>query len=177
MHLSPIIDPNTGRRPFVYGGEDTWRQFTHRGFVVSIEWAIHETMRRTPPVMAIWPAGSTVTAKFINGFLSVSEAGVWVISRNVITEFVGFNKDNKCTGGASMHCMREAQQALVVLGKDPNDRHNFAALVDCVVRHAEHLHHCPPTPAWLQRQHQPPPMWEVTATNKSTGKVLSEAEV
>lgn len=176
MHLSPILDPVSGRRPFIYGGEDAWRQFNHRGFVVSIEWAVAERRRRTPPVMAIWPTSGNVLAK-AGGMLNVSGTGVWVITRNVITEFVGFNKEGKCTGGASLHCMREAQQALVMLGKDPNDRNNFTALVDCVVKHAEHLVACPPTPTWLQQKHQPPPMWEVKATDKNTGRVLNESEV
>lgn len=178
MHLSPILDPITGRRPWSYGGEDTWKQFTHRGFIVSIEWAIHETMRRTPPVMAIWPAGENLAAaSYIGGFMRVSQAGVWVITRNVLTDFVGFNAEGKCTGGASLHCMREAREALSVLGKDPNDRQNFTALVDCVVKHAEHLHHCPPTPSALQRKYAGAPMWEVTAKDKATGKVLTESEV
>lgn len=176
MHLSPILDPVSGRRPWIYGGDDSWRQFTHRGFNVSIEWAIHDTRRRTPPVMAIWPAKSSARVDH-GGLIHVSGDGVWVITRNVITDFVGFNAEGKCTGGASMHCMREAREALVMLGKDPNDRQNFTALVDCVVKHAEHLVKCPPTPVRLQQKYQPPPLWEVQATNKNTGKVLTEAEV
>lgn len=171
MHLSPILDPITGRRPWVFGGDDAWKQFNHRGFTVSIEWAVHETRRRTPPVMAIWARDGRIAGP------TSGDGGTWVITRNCITDFVGFNSEGKCTGGASMHCMREAQQALTLMGKDPNDRHAFTALVDCVVKHAEQLVACPPTPVSLQQAYQPPPMWEITATNKSDGKTLSETEV
>ena len=51
------------------------------------------------------------------------------------------------------------------------------ALIDTVVKFAPDLVLMPPTPAWMQAKEQPRPMWEVTATNKVTGKTLSESEV
>jgi hypothetical protein len=119
--------------------------------------------------MCIWSAS--------NVFVSGEGNGIWVISRRAITEFIGFTNDGRCTGGASEHCYREALAALEVLGKDANDKQAFLALVDCVVRFAPELVHMPPTPRSIRREMAGQAMWEVTAKDKNTGKVISEAAV
>jgi hypothetical protein len=120
--------------------------------------------------MVIWPAGNVFAP-------SSSENGMWLIGRRAISEFVEFTKDGKCTGGASEHCVREAREALPILGKDINDKAALLALVDCVVKFAPDLVLMPVTPRWLQAADATKPMWDVTAKNKGTGKVISEAEV
>lgn len=169
MHMSPVIDPS-GQPVFSAGGRHAWKTFEHRGYTVSLEWVVSTARRRAAPVMVIWATAHVFAP-------STSEAGMWTISRRAISEFVGFDRDGKCTGSASVHCMRECHEALPILGKDRNDKQAYTALIDCVVKFAPDLVLMPPTPAWLQARDAPAPMWEVTATNKATGKTLSESEV
>jgi len=166
MHLSPIRSPD-GRPMFSAGGAEAWKTFTHRGFVVSLEWV--GDYRRSAPCLCIWPAG--------NVFVAGETPGIWVISRRAITEFVGFDRNGKCTGSASEHCYRECLEALPILGKDRNDKQAFTALVDCVIRFAPDLVHMPPAPLKVKRQLAGEAMFEITATNKGTGKVLSEVAI
>lgn len=166
MHMSPIISPS-GEPVFVAGGGNTWKQATYRGFNVSLEWVGNG--RTTQPCMCIWPE--------TNVFVAGEGAGIWVIGRRAITEFVGFNADGTCTGGASEHCFRECKEALPILGKDQNDQHAFKALVDVVVRFAPDLALMPVAPRKVREDLQGEAMWEVTASDKNTGKVLSEAAV
>lgn len=166
MHLSPILTPD-GRPMFSAGGDNAWKTFEHRGYVVSLEWVGDH--RRSAPCMCIWPAS--------NVFVSGEGAGIWTISRRAISEFVGFNRDGKCTGSASEHCYRECLEALEILGKDRNDKNAFTALVDCVIKFAPELVLMPPTPKRIKRAMAGEAMWEITATNKETGKVIREAAV
>lgn len=166
MQLSPISMPD-GRPMWSVGGEHAWKTFEHRGFHVSLEWVGNH--RRTEPCMCIWPAS--------NVFVRGEGNGIWVISRRAIVEFVGFTKDGRCTGGASEHCYREALAALEVLGKDSNDKQSFLALVDCVVKFAPDLHHMPVAPRRIKREMAGEAMWEVTAKDKNTGRVINEAAV
>ena len=169
MHMSPVLDPH-GRPVFSAGGKHAWKTFEHRGYAVSLEWVISDTRRRAAPCMVIWAA----TNVFVAGS---GDSGMWVIGRRAISDFVGFNADGKCTGGASQHCMREAYQALTLLGKDANDKQAFVALVDTVVKYAPELVRMPPTPQWLQRRDAAPAIWDVAAKDKYSGKTLSESEV
>lgn len=168
MNVSPIISPD-GEQVFTAGGADAWRQFQHRGFVVSLEWA---RRRRTfLKMMVIWKAGS---------LLSVGTAvkpGMWAISSRAIVDFVGFNREGRCNGSASEHCFREALAAMPELGLDPNDKHGFTALVDTVVKFAPDLMMMPIAPKAVKREMTGEAIWEVTATNKHTGKTISEAAV
>lgn len=166
MHLSPIQTPD-GRPMFSAGGDAAWKTFEHRGFVISLEWVGDH--RRAAPCLCIWPSS--------NVFVAGEGCGIWVISRRAISEFVGFDRDGRCTGSASEHCYRECIQALPVLGKDCNDKAAYLALVDCVVKFAPELVHMPPTPKRIRQQLAGEAMWEVTATNKNTGRVMSEAAV
>lgn len=166
MQRSPILSPD-GRPMFSAGGQHAWKVYTHRGFVVSLEWVGDH--RRAAPCMVIWPE----TNVFVRG----EGAGMWAISRRAIHEFVGFDANGKCTGSGSEHCYREARQALPILGKDMNDKQAFLALVDCVIRFAPDLHHMPPTPRRIRKELKGEAMFEVTTTNKDTGQVLREAEV
>lgn len=166
MHLSPILTPD-GRPMFSAGGDNAWKTFEHRGYVVSLEWVGDH--RRSAPCMCIWPAS--------NVFVAGEGAGIWTISRRAISEFIGFNRDDKCTGGASEHCYRECLEALTILGKDRNDKNAFTALVDCVIKFAPELVHMPPTPKRIKREMAGEAMWEITATNKDTGAIIREAAV
>lgn len=167
MKLSPVLSPQ-GLPVFSAGGEHAWRTFEHRGFIVSLEWVGDH--RKARKCMVIWPATNILTAQ-------ATGDGMWVISERAITQFVGFNRDDKCTGSASEHCHREAREALPLMGKDKNDRHALVALIDCVVRYAPDLIGMPVAPVKLRQELRGQAMWEVVASNKSTGKTLSEAEV
>lgn len=166
MQLSPIQTPD-GRPMWSFGGDRSWKTAEHRGYIVSLEWV--GTGKKAQACMCIWSARNVFVAGSADG-------GTWVIGRRAITEFVGFNKDGKCTGSASEHCYRECLAALPVLGKDQNDKLAFLALVDTVLKFAPDLVLMPATPRSI-RQDTGPAMWEVTATDKNTGKTLIEAEV
>ena len=164
MRLSPVLSPD-GRPMFSVGGNASYKTAVKHGFVVSLEWI--KLGRHIRAAMCIWPAS--------NVFVTGEGHGIWTITRNVITDFVGFDKDNKCTGGPSEHCFREAREALHVLGKDVNDKGALHELVDVVITFAPDLVHMPATPKHVRQRLADPDMWEVTATNKDTGKVIQEA--
>ncbi len=164
MRLSPVLSPD-GRPMFSVGGNASYKTAVKRGFVVSLEWI--KLGRHIRAAMCIWPAS--------NVFVTGEGQGIWTITRNAITDFVGFDKANKCTGGPSEHCFREALEALRILGKDVNDKSALHELVDVVITFAPDLVHMPATPKQVRQQLADPDMWEVTATNKDTGKVIQEA--
>lgn len=166
MKLSPILTPD-GRPIFSMGGQHAYKTHTHKGFVVSLEWVGEG--KKSAPCMVIWPAS--------NVFVAGEGLGAWCISRRAIAEFVGFTAQGKCTGGPSVHCFREAREALPILGKDINDKQALQALVDVVVRYAPDLVLMPPTPRSVKEQLDNAPMWEVKATIKETGKVMHEGMV
>lgn len=166
MKLSPILTPD-GRPTFSMGGAQSYKTSTHRGFVVSLEWVGNGT--KSAACMIIWPES--------NVFVAGNGSGAWCISRRAITEFVGFDAQGKCTGGASEHCTREAREALPILGKDINDKQALLALVDVVVKFAPELVHMPATPKVVKEQLDNPAMWTVAATNKASGKTIHEGEV
>ena len=178
MHRSPITD-SLGQMAWQFGGQDAWKQFQHRGFTVSIEWAFGHSSRRLPPVMAIWASSGLLASP-------TARDGTWVISRSDIANFFrdrdgGTDEEGfgirKLTGGPTLYCHQQVREALPMLGKDPNDRQAFTALVDCVMQHGEWLARIPVAPVSQVRKNATPPMWEVTAINKATGKVMTEAEV
>ena len=168
MKLSPLLSPD-GRPMFSAGGHQAWKTATKHGFVVSLEWVGEG--KKSYPAMVIWPASNIFAQSTGEG------NGMWCISRRCITDFVGFNVNDKCTGGPSEHCFREARQALAILGKDPNDKAALTELVDVIVTFAPDLVLMPVTPLAIRRQLDNPEMWDVTHTSKSTGKILSEASV
>ncbi|RZL07984.1 MAG: hypothetical protein EOP40_14515 [Rubrivivax sp.] len=167
MELSPVITPQ-GQPVWNMGGRHAWKVLQHRGFVISLEWVGRD--RKAQPAMCVWPASNIFAPGAVDG-------GAWVISRRAITEFVGFNRDDKCTGSASEHCVRECLEALPILGKDKNDKQAHMALIDVIVRFAPELVLMPATPRQVRDDLAGKAMWDVTATNKHTGKVLSEASV
>ena len=167
MQLSPIQSPE-GLPMWSAGGQHAWRTFEHRGYVVSLEWVGNH--RQARKCMVIWPATNVFTG-------GATSEGMWVISERAITEFVGFTRDDKCTGSASEHCERECRQALPLLGKDINDRHALTALIDVVIRYAPDLVGMPPAPLALRKEMRGKAMWDVVATNKASGKTLREASV
>lgn len=166
MQLSPLLNPD-GLPMWSAGGKHAWRTFEHRGYVVSLEWVGNH--RSAQKCMVIWPVS--------NVLLAGSSAGMWVIGSRAITQFVGFNRDDKCTGGVSEHCTRECREALPLLGKDRNDKAALSALIDTVIRFAPDLVGMPVVPRSVRQEMRGEAMWEVVATNKGTGKVLSEASV
>lgn len=167
MEMSPVIGPS-GEPVFVAGGAHAWKTHEFRGYVVSLEW-VGRSSKRAQACMVIWPQ--------TNVFVPGASPGMWVIGRRAISEFVGFNREGKCTGGPSEHCWREAHAALPSLGKDIDDKNALHALVDAVVRFAPDLVLMPATPRQVRQDLDGEAMWELVATNKSTGKVLHEAEV
>lgn len=166
MKLSPILSPD-GRPMFTAGGGHAWKTAVKHGFVVSLEWVGEG--KKSYPAMVIWPAS--------NVFVAGDGAGMWCISRRCITDFVGFNTNDKCTGGPSDHCFREARQALPILGKDPNDKEALVDLVDVVVTFAQELVHMPVAPKEIKAKLDNPAMWDVTTKIKGTNKIIDEVAV
>lgn len=166
MKLSPITTPD-GQPVFSAGGKHAYKVSEHKGFVCSLEWV--GDGRRAYPAMVIWAQR--------NVFVPGVDNGMWVISRRAITEFIGFDQNLKCTGSISDHCLREAREALPTLGKDPNDKAALHALCDVVLRFAPDLVHMPVTPKAVRAELDNPPMWEVQAINKATGKTLDHSEI
>lgn len=166
MKLSPILSPD-GRPMFSAGGSQSYKTFEHRGFVVSLEWVGNG--KKAYAAMVIWPA--------TNVFVSGEGCGMWLISRNCITEFVCFDANGKCTGSASEHCLREAREALATMGKDVNDKQALNGLVDAVIQFAPDLVLMPAVPMAVRKELDTPAMWEVTATDKHTGQIKHEGEV
>lgn len=158
MNLSPIQAAD-GSPIFNAGGRHSYKSFTHRGYVCSLEWVGQGN--RSQPCMVIWPE-------------TTLGGGMWAIGRKALVDFVGFDANGKCTGGASEHCFHEAAQALPVLGKDPLDRQALLALVDVVVKGAPELVHMPVTPRYVRDDLDNPAMFDVTLSNKGSGKVLAE---
>lgn len=164
MKMSPILTPD-GQQVFSAGGDSAYKTFEYRGFVVSLEWVGNH--RRSQKCMVIWPATNVLST-------NVSSNGMWVIGSRAICEFVGFNGNGKATGGASEHCRRECKEALPILGKDRNDIYAHTALVDVVVKFAPELVMMPAVPPSVRAQHRGKAMWDVVASNKSTGKIVKE---
>lgn len=167
MQLSPIRTPD-GLPMWSAGGKHAWKTFEYRGFVVSLEWVGNH--RQTRKCMVIWPVSNVFTG-------GTTSDGMWVISERAITEFVGFNRNDKCTGSVSEHCVRECRNALPLLGKDSNDKHALSALIDTVCRFAPDLVGMPVAPQALRQAMRGQAMWDVVATNKSSGKTLAETSV
>lgn len=165
MNLSPIVTP--AGQPMWSAGGNSWKTRVHRGFVCSLEW-IGEG-KKSQPAMVIWPAS--------NVFASREGSGLWVIGRRAISEFVGFNSNDKCTGGPSEHCIREARLALPVLDKDINDKEALSALVDVVVTFAPELVTMPVAPKIIKDSFETPALWDMTVTDKSTGKTIKEHSI
>jgi hypothetical protein len=170
MHVSPVLSPQ-GLPVFSVGGKHAYKTASYRGFCVSLEWVISNSKRRAAPMLAIWREPVMVALAPQQG------GGIWAIGRRAITEFVGFDANGKCTGSASEHCLREAREALPLLGFDKNDKQALMALVDVVVKYAPELALMPPTPKWLQEQDAPAALWDVKAIDKQSGKTLDESEV
>lgn len=166
MHMSPIISPS-GDPVFTAGHAQSWKQATYRGFNVSLEWTGEG--RNIKPCLCIW-ADSLVT-------ITGSTPGIWAIMRTAMTEFMGFTKELKCTGSLSQYGMAQCMEALPMLGKDANDKQAFLALCDVIVKFGPELVLMPVAPRSIKEQLAGQKFWEVSATNKDTGKVLSEAEV
>lgn len=164
--MSAVLSP-MGEPMFTAGGRHAWKVAEYRGYVASLEWA--RRRRKMLAMLVIWPASNVFTRP------DAPTPGMWAISRNVISEFVGFDRDGKCTGSASQHCFREALEAMPLLGKDRNDKQAFLALVDVVVKFAPDLALMPAAPPRVREDLKGVAMWDVTATNKNTGKTINEA--
>ena len=82
MEMSTILSPS-GEPVFTAGGNHAWKVAEHRGFVASLEWA--RRRRTTLAMLVIWPAGNILT-------VGAPSPGMWAISRNVISQFVGHFK-------------------------------------------------------------------------------------
>lgn len=152
---------------FSAGGRHAWKTHEYKGWVVSLEWVGEG--KRAMPAMVIWPQS--------NVFVTGEGQGLWCIGRRAISEFVGFGPDGTCTGSASLHCYRECHEALPILGKDKNDKSAFLSLVDTVIRFAPDLVLMPATPRWIRKELDTPAMWDVTRTDKNSGKTLQEVEL
>jgi len=167
MRLSPVLSPE-GKQVFTAGGRQAWKVAEHRGYICSLEWVGEG--KKAKPAMVIWSASNVLQA-------GSESRGMWCILRTALVDFVGFDAHGYATGSISEHCIREAREAMPLLGKDPNDKAAHTALCDVVLKFAEQLVHMPVAPRDVKRAMDTSPMWEVKATHKETGKVISEAEV
>jgi hypothetical protein len=125
--------------------------------------------RKARKCLVIWPQSHVLASPS-------AKPGMWVISERAITQFVGFNRDGKCTGSVSEHCIRECKAAMPLLGKDVTDTHALHALIDTVVKFAPELVTMPVAPAALRKEFRGQAMWDVVAKDKNTGRVLVEGE-
>ena len=170
MKVSPILSP-TGEPVFLAGGPTAYKVAEYRGFVASLEWT--RRRRKFMPTLVIWPQRQS-------NILTVGAAspGQWAITRDAMVEFLNFDRDNKATGKPSDFAFEQATEALPILGKDRNDKQALFALLDVLVRFGPELAAMPVAPrAAKEALMDGGAMWEVTATNKSTGKTISEAAV
>ena len=117
--------------------------------------------------MVIWPQSHVLASPS-------AKTGMWVISERAISQFVGFNRDDKCTGSVSEHCIRECQAALPMLGKDVTDKYALNALIDTVVKFAPELVGMPAAPQAVRRELRGRAMWDVIVTDKNSGKTMAE---
>ncbi len=131
-----------GRPIFNMGGAQAWKVRGHRGYVVSLEYV--GSGRKSYAAMVIWPERTSLADDV--------EAGAWCISRRVITNFVGFDANGKCTGRPSEHLIREARLSLNTLGKDQGDEQALGALVNAVVQFAPELVLMPAIPRVANEQ-------------------------
>lgn len=167
MRMSPVLNPD-GRPVFTAGGRQAWKVAEHRGYICSLEWVGEG--KKAKPAMVIWSASNILQA-------GSESRGMWCILRTALVDFVGFDSLGNATGSISEHCIREAKEAMPLLGKDPNDKAALTALCDVVLKFAEPLVHMPVAPREVKQAMDTAPMWEVKATHKDSGKVISEAEV
>lgn len=172
MQRSPVLSPD-GRAVFVAGG-NAWRQRVYKGLILSFEWVTDGSAKRRAPCLCIWkdaPRIANVTGRH-------EDNGIWNISRRNYANFLGTRSGHefKVSGDPSPLLWNEAREALTILGFDRNDKQALKNLVDAVLYAAEDFNRMPVTPTELLEQTKRP-MWEVTALNKSTGKVISESEV
>jgi hypothetical protein len=166
MHVSAVEGP-TGEAVFKAGGEHSWQTGSHKGWHWSLEWA--KNGRKFPRVLVIWP--ETLVGK------NVSQPGMWSISHTAMVEFLDFDKDGIATGRPSDFLFEEAGMALPMLGKDPHDKQALFSLVDVVMKVGPEMARQPVAPVALRRAIQEAPMWEMTAVDKNSGKVVRESEV
>ncbi len=167
MEMSSILAPS-GDPVFVAGGPTAWKVAEYRGWVVSLEWA--RRRRKTKALMVIWPAKNILAPTAV-------APGMWAIAREVMVDFVGFDSDGKCTGSASDALYEEAIEALPLLGKDRNDKQAFLSLVDTVIRFAPDLVLMPAAPRAVRQALAGDAVWDVSATDKNSGKTLSEVSI
>ncbi len=168
MDLSPFLSPQ-GEPIFTAGGRHSLRQEQYRGLVASLEWM--KPSRKVIRALVIWPQGFSLSP-------TASVPGMWAIGEQALQDFVGFDRDGKCTGGASEHCYRECLAALPILGYDVNDKAAFVALVDTVVKFAPEVITMPaPSEATRRALAGDEAMWDIEAINKATGKTIREASV
>lgn len=168
MEVSATISPVTGQRVYLFGGRHSWRQHTHKGFVVSLEWVRKLHHRRNPPkVMCIW-ADVAIDAA------DSGDRGTWVINANDIVNFVQFNAAGKCTGSVSRYAIAEAAEALPILGKDRNDRQALLALLDVIVKFAPDLVMMPKAPRDIIKSLSGEAIFDMATKDKNSGKTIAE---
>ncbi len=168
MKISPLLSQE-GRPLFIAGGNESWKQFSFREWVVSLEWIGNG--RKVDRFMVIWPQSNILTTP------GAVKPGMWAIGARAVVDFVGFDAQNKCTGLPSQHCISEALEALPILGRDKNDKQAHLSLIDAVVRFAPDLVLMPSAPPKVKQDMADPAMWDVKTINKHTGQVMTEVEV
>ncbi len=169
MDLSPILTPD-GQPIFTMGGgecDPTRPPQAYKEWVVSFEW-FKGTRRGIQKCIVIWPQSRLAAP----GAIAV---GGWTISARVCQEFIGFDSEGHCTGLLSPLAHVQAQLALPVLGKDPNDKNALHSLLDVLTKFLPDLPMMKQPPAEIRNRLLGPPMWDVIATNKHTGKVIDES--
>lgn len=173
MELSPLLSPQ-GVPVFVAGGSKSFKTFEYKGLAVSFEWVASERRGKSFRCLCIWRMANV----FVKPGDGSATRGIWTISERDIANMLQAGPDGiKLTGGPSAYGRREALAALEVLGFDKNDRHALHAVLDVISQFATDLPRMPAVPRWMKEQVRKPPMWEVRAFNKESGKTISEREV
>lgn len=180
MERSPILNPQ-GTPVFLFGRQDTtWKQFQHRGLVVSLEWVKGGRRKNPPRAMCIWREQSSLV---VNPNENATR-GTYVINQRAITQYIEFNRNDKCTGGFAKDMLPECIEALPIIGFDRNDRQALMALVDCIVKFGPELMLMPPAGRVIRQALTDNPMMDVQAIQVphgyerlSDGRVVSEGSI
>lgn len=180
MERSPVLNPQ-GMAVYLFGRQDTtWRQFQHRGLVVSLEWVKGGRRKNPPRAMCIWRERPPLIVNANEN----AERGTYVINQRAIQNYIEFNGNDKCTGGFNKHMLGECVEALPILGFDRNDRHALMALIDCIIKFGPDLMLMPPAGRSVRNALTDAPMMDVQAIQvpigyerASDGRVISEGSV
>lgn len=168
MDISPILGPN-GQPVFTIGGDLAHAVHTYRGWVCSLEWV--KQRRRYLRVLVIWP-------EVPNALPGTTAPGAWTITESAVAELLDVDRFGKATGTFRQpFADGQARAALIVMGRDPNDRAAVSSLLDAVMRFGPDVFVMPHAPRQVQERLTGGAMWDVHARARATGRTIHEGAV